>query len=75
MREALREIRWTKAAEKLVRLPGVSPEVVGSLLADAFQPIFIFDRGIERAAKLRQRAEARRRLREMIEERLGVSLP
>lgn len=75
MREALREVKWVKAAEKLVKLPGVSPEVVGGLLADAFQPIFMFDKGAEKAAKLRQRADARRRLREMIEERLGISLP
>ena len=75
MRELQREKVWERAAERLVQLPGTSPEIVGGLLADAFAPIFLWERGEERSRSLRTRADARRRLREMIESRLPVKLP
>ena len=77
MREELRERAWVKAAERYVTLPGipVSPEQLGSLLADAFRPVFIFDRGEVRKRALEERAYARRRLRELIESKLPILLP
>jgi len=78
MREARREKIWEKAAERLVSLPGYPPEraeVIGGWLADAFMPIFPWERGPDKAAKLAQRAVARRRLREEIESKLPISLP
>ena len=75
--EEMRERAWTKAAERYVVLPGipVSPEEVGGLLADAFQPVFPWEKGAERRKTLDSRGHARRRLRELIESRLPISLP
>ena len=78
MRDLGREMVWSSAAERLVSLPGFPSwraEEVGVLLAQAFIPIFPWESKRERSTDLASRADARRRLRDMIEDQLGIILP
>ena len=76
MRESQREAVWTRAAERVVsKHPSVTPELVGNLLADAFRPVPVWEKGVARTRILNERGYARRRLREVIESRLPISLP
>ena len=72
---------YTKAAEKLVVLPGVNvteAEMVGRLLAEAFplpplRPPFVTKDQYQR--DLRNMEFARSEIRRLVKERLGIVLP